>query len=362
VGAALVIPASKSSWTFFQILQRHALLAGLVAIYLLTANALTYKFGVPMHVTEAGIAFLAFLGDVPSMIVFVLLWRLLDLTYVRRDPDRYGTIKAEVMAFLSDRNRMISGALVTFLMAGTMVAFGQLKHLIPVLNPYVWDTFFMEADRALHFGMYPHELFEGLYDWPHVITFFTGIYNFWMFMMYFVLFGAAFMQPSNPARMQFLVAFLLTWAIGGNVLATAFSSAGPVFVERLGLGDSYSSLTGVLQTLAEAGGLTVVTLQDLLWSLHQREAPINAISAFPSMHVASSVLMAIFLTRVSRWLGLFASLFALGIMIGSVLLAWHYAVDGYVGALIAAASWKVSGWMVRLAHGPRSDPGALPVV
>lgn len=350
---------SEPRWTVAQLIQRHALLAGFVLIYLLTSNVMSYRFGVPVLATEAGIAFLAFLGDVPAMVFFVLFWRLLVLTYIRRDPDRIGTLKSEVKAFLSDRNRMISGLLATFLMAGTMVAFGQMKHLIPTLNPYAWDEYLMKVDQTLHFGRHPYEFLAALYDWPVVVTFFTGIYNFWMFVMYFVLFGAAFMRPGNPARMQFLVAFLLTWAVGGNALATLFSSAGPAYYARLGLGDSFEGLNTLLRAHATTSGLTVVTLQDLLWNLHLRETPINAISAFPSMHVASSVLMAIFLSRVSRMLGVLASLFALGIMVGSVLLAWHYAVDGYVGALIAASAWLVSGRIIRLVYGPQSRTDAL---
>ena len=31
------------------------------------------------------------------------------------------------------------------------------------------------------------------------------------------------------------------------------------------------------------------------------------------------------------------------IMLGSVVLAWHYAVDGYAGALIAWAIWSLVG-------------------
>jgi membrane-associated phospholipid phosphatase len=65
------------------------------------------------------------------------------------------------------------------------------------------------------------------------------------------------------------------------------------------------------------------------------------------MHVASSVLMAIVAFQFSRLLGMLMSFFAMGIMIGSVLLGWHYAVDGYAGALIAASCWGAAGWLVR---------------
>jgi hypothetical protein len=34
-------------------------------------------------------------------------------------------------------------------------------------------------------------------------------------------------------------------------------------------------------------------------------------------------------------------------MIGSVHLAWHYAIDGYVGALVAVFGWWAAGKLVR---------------
>jgi hypothetical protein len=35
--------------------------------------------------------------------------------------------------------------------------------------------------------------------------------------------------------------------------------------------------------------------------------------------------------------------FAAAIMIGSVHLGWHYAIDGYVGGLVATALWYATG-------------------
>ena len=39
--------------------------------------------------------------------------------------------------------------------------------------------------------------------------------------------------------------------------------------------------------------------------------------------------------------------FALMIQIGWVHLAWHYAIDGYLAAVITVVIWKASGWLVR---------------
>ncbi len=296
------------------------------------------------------------------MVFFVLLWRLLNLTYVHKIPNRFEHMASDVRSFLSERDRIVGGLMTVCIMAGTLVAFAQLKNLIPTLHPYSWDEYFMQLDRTLHFGVQPYEIAHTVLGWHFAITAISGLYNFWLFMMYFVLLGACFMRPDSAFRMQFLIAFLFTWAIGGNLFATIFSSAGPAYYALLGLGDNYSELMGILRNHAATGAITVVNTQDLLWQIHTAKSPINAISAFPSMHVASSVLMAIFLSRLSRWLGLFASIFALGIMIGSVLLAWHYAVDGYAGALIAVASWYAAGWLVRLTDRGRAGQliGTMP--
>jgi membrane-associated phospholipid phosphatase len=62
------------------------------------------------------------------------------------------------------------------------------------------------------------------------------------------------------------------------------------------------------------------------------------------MHVANAVLFALYAGR--RWpsASAFFWLFAIVIMVGSVVLGWHYAVDGYAGGLISIAVWKMVGW------------------
>jgi hypothetical protein len=35
------------------------------------------------------------------------------------------------------------------------------------------------------------------------------------------------------------------------------------------------------------------------------------------------------------------------------MLSWHYAVDGYLGAVIALACWKASGWWVKRSFSSR---------
>ncbi len=68
--------------------------------------------------------------------------------------------------------------------------------------------------------------------------------------------------------------------------------------------------------------------QQLLWDGYTgKTAPIG-ISAFPSMHNASALLFALATARRSRALGIAFGIYCGIILVGSVHLGWHYAVDG----------------------------------
>ncbi|MBA3911338.1 MAG: phosphoesterase PA-phosphatase [Rhodobacter sp.] len=343
---------SRTGFVVRDLLRRHFLLAALVAIYTAVAAWLSQRYGLSVETDKAGVLVMHFLTKVPQMIFFVLFWRLLYHSYVVRAPDRMAALKQDVRGFLSDREGLVGGAIATLLMAVSLMAFAQLKSLIPIIQPFAWDAQLAELDRLLHFGTDPYVVLHAIFGGPYSLSFFSGMYNVWLFVVYFALFGACFMRSGSVPRMQFLIAFLLVWAVGGNLLATVFSSAGPPYFAQLGLRDTFAPLMGMLEAHAATGALSVVETQRLLWDFYSAPNSINAISAFPSMHVASSVLMALFGFHISRWLGIALTAFATSIMIGSVLLGWHYAIDGYAGALIAVAGWWVARWLVQLRWGP----------
>ena len=96
-----------------------------------------------------------------------------------------------------------------------------------------------------------------------------------------------------------------------------------------------------LRTLNEVSPVWALGVQEGLWEGHMTDGRLAGISAMPSMHVATSVLMALYASKHARWAGWLCWGFAALIMIGSVHLGWHYAVDGYFGALIAWCAWRV---------------------
>lgn len=336
--------------------QRHALLLILVLAYLGISIALSLRYGQEVDLSKVGVLANHFLGKVPQILALVLVLRLLHLTYVDKVPNRGHALRAEITGFMTDRARLANGLVAALLMSVVLLTFSQLKGLIPLIQPFSWDQALADLDRALHLGFDPYQPLHAILGWDLSLTFFGGLYNLWLFLAYFTLFSTCFLRHDSPVRMQFLVAFVLTWALGGNVMATIFSSAGPPYYAVLGLGDQFAPLFDRLLEHAEAGGLSVLDTQRLLWRFYTAPDSINAISAFPSMHVASTTLMAFLGFALSRWVGLALIAFAVCIMIGSVLLGWHYAVDGYVGALIAVLSWKCSGWLIRSRIGPFGHP------
>ena len=100
---------------------------------------------------------------------------------------------------------------------------------------------------------------------------------------------------------------------------------------------------------SEQGELNARFNQKGLWQLSRADewGYFAGISAMPGLHVGVAVLFALIAAQRSRLLGFLLALYATVIQVGSVILGWHYAVDGYVGALLAVLCWTAAGAIVR---------------
>lgn len=225
--------------------------------------------------------------------------------------------------------------------------FSILRASVAVLNPFEWDIYFKDLDQLLHFGTLPHLWIKPLIDNTYSIAFINFIYNTWYFLMLASVFTAGILTSKRHLRLQFLNAYFLTWLLLGFFMATGFSSAGPCFYDRLALGSDYNDLMAALHSANQTIPIWALPVQDMLWDGYKgiREGSVG-ITAFPSLHVATSVLIATAGSKLGKKIGIALWSYAALIMIGSVALGWHYAVDGYTSAILVPFVWWFSGKLV----------------
>ncbi len=275
-----------------------------------------------------------------SLATFSVLLRLL-MKYRFRLPD--GAISEEIEKIrphLSAFPIMLLLSFVTF--AAFTYTFVSFKVRIPYVHPFDLDTTFANLDAALFGGRQAWEYFRWAYDSPLIIPIIDLFYTTWvpLIKLCWVYAFVAFFDTIER-RVRFFLAFMSTWVIGGVLLATLLSSGGPCFYGLLVDGpDVYAEQMALLQQF----DIGAVRYQAILW--HDYDAPgvgTLGISAMPSMHCASTMLIALMFSQ-TRFMKAVSWSFFVIIYLGSFLLAWHYAVDGILGGIVAVACWHASGW------------------
>lgn len=327
-------------------LHAHRWLIAYVAAYLLCGLALAKLARLPEHMSlslYSSASLKILLGCVGA---FVLLYPLYVMLWLR--PERLiETIVTEFRTCYLAPDRLLGALIVMALLPLFVSVFTGIKALIPVLHPFAWDEAFALWDRALHGGVDPWRLLQPVFGHPWGTTTINFFYHLWLFVVYGVLFWQAFSTRNPRLRMQFLLSFVLTWSLLGSLLAVLLSSGGPVYFGRLtGLADPFAALLDYLAAASQVAPVWALDVQDMLWRNYvEGESGFGAgISAMPSMHVSATVLFALLARRVHPWLGALFAAFALVILIGSVHLAWHYAIDGYLAALLTWLVWRATGW------------------
>lgn len=219
--------------------------------------------------------------------------------------------------------------------------FAAYKPAIPQFRPYTWDLWLANLDRVLHLGRDPWEWLHALPARDLLTAYLDWAYLQWYRVVALVVLGVLSIAPLEP-RIRFFMGYALLWIMAGSLLAILFASGGPVyFGEFLGDSPRFQLLFDYLDGAAP----TARRLQDALWRAFQGPAgalPFEGIAAMPSLHVGVAVYFMFWAWGGSRWLGILSLLYAVTIMVGSVHLGWHYAIDGYVGALVAFGCWWIS--------------------
>jgi hypothetical protein len=244
------------------------------------------------------------------------------------------------------RERFLNALPVFLFLPVFFSAFTSFKTLIPIINPFSWDTTFARWDAMLHGGIQPWKLLQPFIGHPFLTFIINFFYNIWFLVMYLVLFWQTFSLRDTRLRMQFFLSYSLSWILIGTLAAIVFSSAGPCFYGRVVKGeDVYRPLMEYLRSADEIYPIWAVDTQDKLWEAYGegKVMKYNGISAMPSMHISMVFIFTLVCWRRNRYLGILLTTFMLMIIIGCIHLGWHYAVDAYVAIILTLFIW----WFAR---------------
>lgn len=249
--------------------------------------------------------------------------------------------------------RFFAGTCLMFALWPFQTAFTSVKNAISN-DGFIYDRIQADLDKVIHFGVDPwqhlyalssHRLLLSVLEFNYSVVWF--IFGFGMLYLIVVL------PALERLRIRYLICFMMTWVVLGNVLAGIFISAGPAFyghvtgdVERFAL---------QLDLLARNVGFdhSAAYYQRYLWDLFQADKAgfASGISAFPSVHVGLTMMNALFIYEYNKKWGFFAFGYTLIILISSIYLGWHYAIDGYVSVAIVLALYvmarRVDGGLMR---------------
>lgn len=287
--------------------------------------------------------------SLPTALLAIGMLRLYQMLVFEKPASPTLALIGDLYSVIRNPGRLVNGIPVVLGVLLCTRAMLDIKQNIPAINPFSWDEAMMLFDRQLHGGVDPWLWLQPLLGYAPVSFIINMNYNIWLAILFASWVYVAFQPRFDINRQQFLIAFMLSWLVGGALLAAIFSSAGPVYYGLIGLSpDPYAPLLDYLHTTDRTIPILALNMQQLLWDGYTgRITPFLGISAFPSMHNALATLFALLAWRLNRKAGIVMTGFAGLILIGSVHLAWHYAVDSYAGILIGLTSWWIAGHLAR---------------
>jgi hypothetical protein len=256
--------------------------------------------------------------------------------------------KRAYLRYLTPRH--IGGFLVIFLAAPLAKSiYSSYKQTIWLIHDFRWDASLMRLDKALHFGHHPWQLLDFILSHPIILYIFDRLYMLWFLILFLSCLYMAW-SDRRQLRLCFFVSTLLIWIVVGSGLGTIFSSVGPCYYSAVANAahDPYAPLVTKLAEIHKTTFLYAVDNQHLLWEakLEGYWIPLGGISAMPSIHLAMTMLFVLLAFHYSKWLGFLFTGYLCAIQIGSIVLGWHYAVDGYAGMILACLIWMGVKWMV----------------
>jgi hypothetical protein len=282
--------------------------------------------------------------------LLLLPYKFIEMAVYER-PDRPTlALYRNILSVIGNRDILAKAFPMYLVLCLFMLVFAHVKSSIPVVQPFAWDETFDRWDVAMHFGRRPWEWLHPVLGHPPVTYVLDWNYSLWGLLLIGFWLHYAFLANPGEERTRYLLSFMLSWIAGGSLFALALSSAGPCYYGEGALGllpDPYAGLMAYLNAANESLPVGALDVQDILWKARDETAPFGGVSAMPSMHNATALLFLLTSRGFPRWLRGLLLVHLILVFLGSVHLAWHYAVDAYVAWAITLAVWYAAGPLSR---------------
>jgi hypothetical protein len=328
----------------------HAILFVIPLLYLAGNELLLSSIGPHRGAAWSNVFLGAFQVGMPAALFTMLLIRLFQFLFIIKPVSPILALRDDVFSLFRSPKPFLNALPVVLVMVMLNKAMLDLKPAIPEINPFSWDMALAELDRTLHFGVDPWKLLQPFLGYTIPTAILNFGYCFWFLALFTSQYWFAFRREYTELRIRFFIAMMMVWWIGGGLMALYFSSAGPAYYSLIGLApDPFAPLMAYLGQVDQIVPIWALDAQRMLWDTFTApQARFLGISAFPSMHNAVAVVIALAGFKIGRAIGWTLTAYAFLIFLGSVHLGWHYALDSYAAIAIALLSWHVAGALARL--------------
>ncbi len=221
--------------------------------------------------------------------------------------------------------------------------YGWLKVAVPALNHRLYDQFFWNLDRALFFGLSPNVFFLELFsnpialravDWSYANVFLSSIF----------IGGAFFLSHPDPdVRANFVNTNATVWVIGGWLYVAL-----PAFDPCYRFPEIWLPMAKYLSETQYLQRLLMTNYQHFMQLQSGKPAEVSlllGLSAWPSLHVAYSFLVYLWMRGISRIGKIVFGIFTIIIFVGSIVTGWHYLADSLAGLVLAALVYAAFRWL-----------------
>ena len=289
------------------------------AIALLLGSSIGFHYSIPFTTY--------FISGMTIACVGITVWILILLGFYAREREQHPSRRL----LAEGAPRFVAFLYGVVLFTLEMAVLMWLKVMLPIVSPFWADPLLANVDAAI-FGTDPWRLTHALLGWAG--PFIDRMYVTWGPVKFLTLLFV-FSRPEDRRKARAIVAYFMMIAISA-IGQYSLSSGGPVFYDRLGFGPRFEELHFLPW---------VVTTSNYLWTsyLHAGGDMGGGISAMPSLHVAVAMWVAFVWRSYAPKLQAIGWLYFASILVGSVYLGWHYAMDAIAAVLIGLFAWSVAG-------------------